>query len=221
MNANNEFLFFSSSYQLVPPIIITKAHSVASVDSSLKPSSSALPQQHPEDEKPPVIIEERTQEHQYGTPPADTNEFIQQDKQVDVKEVKPIVIMQPDVIEDPSVVPATEIPEAKQAAEEAGILPATPIIDSNVSSDFSIIVRLSSDGKDVTVPIPTNEPYITIAELKSKLPHDDSHNSIRLIHLGRILKDDFILVPSNSPSSSSNIVKISNHGVIQAMLYQQ
>jgi hypothetical protein len=113
-----------------------------------------------------------------------------------------------------AIVPAADIPQAKEAAEEAGILPTTSTSSSEIStSDFSITVRLSN-GKDFKVQLPTNEPYLTIKQLKTHI----AQQNVKFIHLGRILKDDFVLVPANSPSSNANIVKISNGGVIQAMV---
>lgn len=228
-------------FLLVPPIIITKSPSVATFDSNPaalygsndnppSPQPNVAENNHNHDEedtnydadvdaneeenngKPNFVIEERTQQHHYGEPPANLDDL--DHSNVTIKKVNPVVIMKPETLDDPTLVPVTEIPEAKKAAEEAGILPSTTRRSSKIPSNFSVIVRLST-ANDVVVPIPTEEPYMTVAELKKQLP---PHKSVKCIHLGRVLEDNYILVPSKHPASDLHIVKISNKGVIQALL---
>ncbi|KAL9543887.1 hypothetical protein MBANPS3_007901 [Mucor bainieri] len=234
--------------QDVPPIVITKAHSIASVDSSLPQSTSAsavapdtkssVPLGHDAtqdgpaaqdahnnnmSEKPPVIIEERTQVHDYGEPP---NLMEHNNEQAAIRQVKPIVINSPESMSEPTVVPAADIPQAKAAAVEAGILApssseSTPTITDTAA--WSILIRRNSSSfKDIAVEIPTIEPFMTVSDVKRKI-HVESGQQIKLIHLGKILQDNTTLVPSSYSKSllKQNAVRVANRGVIQAMVYKK
>jgi hypothetical protein len=83
---------------------------------------------------------------------------------------------------------------------------------------WSVIVRLSNTHQDIHVVIPTQEPYMTITQLKQHIPLEPGQH-IKLIHLGHILKDASVLVPRTMPTHSSDTVQVSNQGVIQAMVY--
>ncbi|CEP14576.1 hypothetical protein [Parasitella parasitica] len=229
----------------VPPIVITKAHSVASVDSCPPPSTSAHVQhasdtKHSEQfdkdrsengsetntfEKPPVIIEERTQKHEFGAPP----DLLEQrtDHQASIRPVKPIVINTPETSDEPSIVPASHIPQAKAAATEAGILSpssteTTSTMPEPTSTSWSIIIRHNlSLSKDTVVEIPVTEPFIKVSDIKSTI-HLKPGLHVKLIHLGKILQDSSVLVPSScskSQTSKNNTIKIANGAVIQAMIY--
>lgn len=223
----------------VPPIVITKAHSVASVDSSLAPSTSAnavtsdtknseqlnnnnnnnnnIESNTNISEKPPAIIEKRTQTYEYGEAP----NLIEQgdDNQAITRQVKPIMINSPEGINEPTIVSASSIPKAEAVA-----------IDENVSAPFSnestpwciLIRRNSSCSKDTVIEIPTMEPFMTVSNLKSKI-HVEPNQQIKLIHLGKILEDNSTLVPSSCSKSllKNNAIKIANRGVIQAMIYKK
>ncbi|KAK4511700.1 uncharacterized protein ATC70_007243 [Mucor velutinosus] len=231
--------------QNVPPIIITKAHSIASVDSSLPQSTSvgavasdtkkSVPLEHNAiqngsaadaenmSEKPSVIIEERTQVHDYGVPP-DLREH--NNEQATIRQVKPIVINSPQSMSEPTIVPASDIPQAKAAAVEAGILApssneSTPLEPSTSTAAWSILIRRNSSSfKDTAIEIPTVEPFMTVSDVKRKI-HVEPGQQIKLIHLGKILKDNATLVPSFCSKSllKQNAVRVANHGVIQAMVY--
>lgn len=231
----------------MPPIVITKAHSIASVKSSLVQSTSAsavvpdtkssvpLEQDAGQNgsavadaqsmsEKPPVIIEERTQVHDYGEPP---NPIEHSNDQATISKVKPIVINSPESMSEPTIVPASDIPQAKAAAVEAGILApssneSTPLEPSAATPAWSILVRRnSSSSKDITIEIPTIEPFMTVLDVKRKI-HVEAGQQIKLIHLGKILQDSATLVPSSCSKSQvkPNAVRVANRGVIQAMVYK-
>lgn len=224
----------------MPPIVITKAHSIASVDSSLPQSTSAspvapdtkssVPLEHDAvqnaqsmSEKPPVIIEERTQVHDYGEPPNPTEHS---NEQATIRQVKPVVINSPESMSEPTIVPASEIPQAKAAAVEAGILApssneSTPSEPSHSNTAWSILIRRNSSSfKDTAVEIPTIEPFMTVSDVKRKI-HVEPGQQIKLIHLGKILQDNATLVPSSCSKSQlkQNAVRVANRGVIQAMVY--
>ncbi|CAO3649852.1 unnamed protein product [Mucor hiemalis] len=164
-----------------------------------------------------MIIEEQTQEHQYGEPPAFEEQAATNTKAV-IKDTKPVIIVSPLSESDPAIIPApgdsispTVLPEVITAAETT----ATP-------SDtlWTIFVRLSTSGaKDIAIEIPTHPPFMTVSELKTKIiiPADQQ---IKLIHMGRILKDDFDLVPSSTTATKSETIKVPDQGVIQAMVYR-
>jgi hypothetical protein len=219
----------------VPPIVITKAHSVASVDSSLAPSTSAnavtsdtknseqlnnnnnVESNTNISEKPPAIIEKRTQTYEYGEAP----NLIEQgdDNQAITRQVKPIVINSPEAINEPTILSASGISKAEAVA-----------IDENVSAPFSnestpwciLIRRNSSCSKDIVIEIPTMDPFMTVSNLKSKI-HVEPNQQIKLIHLGKILEDNSTLVPSSCSKSllKNNAIKVANRGVIQAMIYKK
>ncbi|KAL7325309.1 hypothetical protein PS15p_207813 [Mucor circinelloides] len=233
--------------QDVPPIVITKAHSIASVDSSLPQSTSAnatapdtktwtqLENNTTQDgpatdahqsmsEKPPVIIEERTQVHGYGEPP---NLIQHSNEQATIRQVKPIVINSPESMSEPTIVPASDIPQAKAAAVEAGILSpssneSTPLEPSSSTPWFILVRRNSSSSKDTAIEISTIEPFMTVSDVKRKI-HVEPGQQIKLIHLGKVLQDHSTLVPSSCSKSQlkKNAVRVANRGVIQAMVYKK
>lgn len=215
--------------QQVPPIVITKAQSVASVE-SLHASSSAKAINKPEEnltesEKPQVIIEEQTQEHQYGEPPAFEEQAAANPKAV-IKDTKPVMIVTPRSESDPAIIPAPEsmpadstsptvLPEVNTSSEVTA--------PTDLASLCTIFVRLSTSGaKDIAIEIPTQPPFMTVSELKNKI-NIPADQQIKLIHMGRILKDDFDLVPASTTSTTttkSETIKVPDQGVIQAMVYR-
>jgi hypothetical protein len=111
-----------SLFLLAPPIVITKAHSIApsldSVHHVITPVSTSHPNTNTDTEvldheKPPVIIEEQTQEHQYGSPPAFEEQL---NKKVTVKDIKPVIINSPESMSDPTLIPVAELPLEHQQA---------------------------------------------------------------------------------------------------------
>lgn len=214
---------------LVPPIVITKAQSIASVE-SFHASTSAYPtsgpiQNHTESEKPPVIQEEQTQEHRYGKPPSFEEQAETSPKSI-IKDTKPVIIATPEPLSDQTITTTTEPKPEETEKSTSPLSPLSPIYtptdttsDSNAAL-WTILVRLSTSGaKDKVIDIPTSPPFMKVSELKNMIDIE-SDQQIKLIHLGRILQDDYILVPSSTTSSKSDTIKISNRGVIQAMVYR-
>ncbi|KAI8082058.1 hypothetical protein BDF21DRAFT_417033 [Thamnidium elegans] len=108
--------------------------------------------------------------------------------------------------------------------------PPPPIFSSsNIKSTCTIFIRLSNNGKDVSMQIPIEPPYITVDGLrKDLLCHLDNYTSstrVKLIYLGRILPDQHVIVPTMTdldaplptPPKKSTI-QIQKEGVIQAMV---
>lgn len=178
------FFFF-----LVPPIVITKAQSIGSVESlPASTSANAIPIQS--EEKTPTKIE----------PPS----FEATQHKATLQDTKPVII-------------STPIPSDNTTKNNS-----LPNHNShNTITTWTILVRLSNSAvKDILVDIPTTAPFLTVSDLKKKVPVEpDQH--IKLIHLGRILQDDFKLVPSTTTTDiKSDTIKVSNRGVIQAMIYK-
>lgn len=99
--------------------------------------------------------------------------------------------------------------------------------DVNISSSttWPIYVRLSNNGQDITIQVPTQAPYLTVAGLKEALlPHLEKDARVRLIYLGRILPDQHMIVPTETdddiplPPPKKRSVLIQKEGVIQAMI---
>lgn len=215
-NKNSSFFFFFLIYT-VPPIVITKAQSVTSTESLLaSTSANAISTQSDEPfEKPPARKEEQAQA--YDEPPA-FNEEEQTATQKATLDTKPVVIAPQSTIAT-TPPPATIIPETETTKYTS---PPTSQMNSPTiaSSLWTILVRLSSSAKDIAVDIPTTAPFMTVAELKQKITLNPDQQ-IKLIHLGRILQDNYHLVPSTTEiSNKSDTIKVSNRGVIQAMIYK-
>lgn len=226
----------------MPPIGITKAHSVASEDSSLPPSTSAdaiasdnknseqldnnninVESDTNISEKPPVIIEERAQTHEYD----EALNLIEHenDNQTTIRKVKPIMINPPKAMNKPTIVSVPNIPKAKAAEVEAGVLApsSNESKPSELATPWSVLIRHNSSGsKDTAIEISTIEPFMTVSDLKSKI-HVEPDQQIKLIYLGRILEDNSTLVPSSCSKSllKNNAIKVANRGVIQAMVYKK
>lgn len=198
-------------------------HASSSANAINKPEENLT-----ESEKHQVIIEEQTQEHQYGEPPAFEEQAAANPKAV-IRDTKPVVIVTPHSESDPAIIPAPESVPAESISSTAlpdvnspsGITAAT---DS--ATLCTIFVRLSTSGaKDIAIEIPTQPPFMTVPELKNKINIPADHQ-IKLIHMGRILKDDFELVPSSTttiattPTKKRETIKVPDQGVIQAMVYR-
>lgn len=90
---------------------------------------------------------------------------------------------------------------------------------------WPIIVRLSSNGQDITIQAPIHKPYLTVAGLRQQLlPHFDKNAQVKLIYLGRILSDQLLIIPTETdedtplPPPKKKEVQIQKQGVIQAMV---
>ncbi|ORE03480.1 hypothetical protein BCV72DRAFT_31667 [Rhizopus microsporus var. microsporus] len=92
----------------------------------------------------------------------------------------------------------------------------------NYDQNYPILVRFSNNGQDVTVQLPTEPPYLTIAQLrKQMLPHFNGQlNQIKFIYLGRVLSDQFIIVPSGTSivKNKSTVIQMQQECVIHAMV---
>ncbi|KAI8085709.1 hypothetical protein BDF21DRAFT_492375 [Thamnidium elegans] len=178
--------------QQVPPIVITKAQSLRSVESlPASTSANAIPIQ-PEEKNPTKIDPPAFEatEHKATTTLQDTKP-------------KPVII-------------STPIPPDNTKNN------SLPTHNSHNTTTWTILVRLSNSAvKDILVDIPTTAPFLTVSDLKKKVPVEPDQ-LIKLIHLGRILQDDFKLVPSTIATDliKSDTIKVSNRGVIQAMIYK-
>lgn len=102
---------------------------------------------------------------------------------------------------------------------------SSPLQEVNKST-WPIIVRLSNNGQDITISVPTQPPYLTVAGLREALlPHLEKEARVRLIYLGRILPDQHIIVPTETtdddiplPPPKKRSILIQKEGVIQAMI---
>lgn len=187
---NSSHLSLFFFFFLVPPIVITKAQSIGSVE-SLPASTSANAIPIQPEEKTPTKIE----------PPSFE---ATQHKATTLQDTKPVII-------------STPIPPDNTTKNNS-----LPNHNShNTITTWTILVRLSNSAvKDILVDIPTTAPFLTVSDLKKKVPVEPDQ-LIKLIHLGRILQDDFKLVPSTTTTDSkSDTIKVSNRGVIQAMIYK-
>lgn len=200
---------------IVPPIVITKAQSVTSTESLLaSTSANAMSTQSDEQqEKPPAKTKEQPQE--YDEPPAFKEETATQ--KATLGDTKPVVISPPQPTT--TIIPETDTKYTNNTTSPA--LPSnTTTINNNTQTLWTILVRISTSAKDVAVDIPTTAPFMTVADLKQKISLE-SDQKIKLIHLGRILQDNFTLVPSTTEiTNKSDTIKVSNRGVIQAMIYK-
>lgn len=108
--------------------------------------------------------------------------------------------------------------------------PPPPIFPSSstIKSTCTIFIRLSNNGKDISMQIPIEPPYITVAGIcKDLLPRLDNHTSstrVKLIYLGRILPDQHVIVPTMTdpdaplPAPKNSKIQIQKEGVIQAIV---
>ncbi|KAG2194839.1 hypothetical protein INT47_007901 [Mucor saturninus] len=204
----------------VPPIVITKAQSVTSRESLLaSTSANAISTQSDEPlEKPPA----RKEEQAYDEPPAFNEEEEETATRKATLDLKPVIIApQPTTTTTTTTEPTTTttepitttiIPEAESTTHTSPNHTTQPL--------WTILVRLTSSAQDIAVDIPTSAPFMTVADLKQKITLN-SDQQIKLIHLGRILQDNFHLVPSTTEiSNKADTIKVSNRGVIQAMIYK-
>ncbi|KAI9348854.1 hypothetical protein BD770DRAFT_395114 [Pilaira anomala] len=189
----------------VPPIVITKAQSITSGE-SLPASTSANAISIQAQEKTPTEIDNSSDEQ----PPTFEDSH---PNTSNIQDTKPVVISTPPHI--PS------LPDTKYTAAAAAAALPNHTTHNNTNTTWTILVRLSNSAvKDILVDIPTTAPFLTVSDLKKKIPIEPDQN-IKLIHLGRILQDDFKLVPSNTSINIKNdTIKVSNRGVIQAMIYK-
>lgn len=168
-------------------------------------------------EKPPAKIEEERR-HEYDEPPAFEEEAATQKATI---QDKPVVILTP---QSTTIIPETDTKYTNTSSSPT--LPSNTTINNNNNNNtqtsplWTILVRLSNSAKDIAVGIPTSAPFMTVSDLKQKIIIDHDQQ-IKLIHLGRILQDDFTLVPSTTTvTNKSDTIKVSNRGVIQAMIYK-
>lgn len=96
---------------------------------------------------------------------------------------------------------------------------------SSEAQSWPVLVRLSNNGQDITIQVPTEPPYLTVAGLREALlPHLEKNSRVRLIYLGRILPDQHMIVPTETdddiplPPPKKRTVLIQKEGVIQAMI---
>ncbi|KAI9272462.1 hypothetical protein BY458DRAFT_162692 [Sporodiniella umbellata] len=113
----------------------------------------------------------------------------------------------------------------------ASIIPPPPDYDSGDEhyftpltapvDEYTIGVRLSSDGKDMVVPIPVVEPYITVGQIKMLVMthlNPRVYYTIKILHRGVILADHIRFAPnSKSITNKLGLILIQKGHVIQAM----
>jgi hypothetical protein len=100
--------------------------------------------------------------------------------------------------------------------------------DSSSLSTWPIFVRLSNNGQDITIQVPTQPPYLTVGGLRQALlSHLEKNARVKLIYLGRILPDKHVIVPTQTdadvplPPPKNRAIQIQKEGVIQAMVLKQ
>ncbi|GAA5797312.1 hypothetical protein HPULCUR_002693 [Helicostylum pulchrum] len=108
------------------------------------------------------------------------------------------------------------------------ITPPPPSSSTTIKPTCTIFIRLSNNGKDISMQIPIESPYITAAGLcKDLLLHLDNHTSstrVKLIYLGRILTDQHVIVPIMTdpdaplPAPKNTKIHIQKEGIIQAIV---
>ncbi|KAI9469729.1 MAG: hypothetical protein EXX96DRAFT_587225 [Benjaminiella poitrasii] len=94
------------------------------------------------------------------------------------------------------------------------------------SKEWPICIRLSNNGQDIRIQVPTQPPYLTLAGLRhTLLPHLNNSSRVKFIYLGRILSDQHVIVPTPQPDSDlplpppkNRTIQIQKEGVIQAMI---
>ncbi|KAI7905799.1 uncharacterized protein BX663DRAFT_500942 [Cokeromyces recurvatus] len=96
------------------------------------------------------------------------------------------------------------------------------------TTEWPICVRLSNNGQDIHIKVPTQPPYLTLAGLRrTLLPHLESikYTRVKFIYLGRILTDQYVIVPTQQsdpdsplPPPKNRTIQIQKEGVIQAMI---
>ncbi|KAI7901588.1 uncharacterized protein BX663DRAFT_513378 [Cokeromyces recurvatus] len=194
-----------------PPIVVTKANSIKSTDSSLLPPSTSTQ---------PINQDVKIQQH---------------GQEEDNKEIEKSVAEVTEDNEPPAFV-TTEEEEEKERIQE--IQPTQSISSSELNNTTTeihnttseeepwtiFIRRTNAPTNDIKIHIPTKEPFMTVSDLKKsdKIPLEPDQR-IKFIYLGRILEDQFAFIPASSSSftSTKNSIKIANHGVIQAMIYKK
>ncbi|KAI8098201.1 uncharacterized protein B0P05DRAFT_520885 [Gilbertella persicaria] len=184
----------TTNTQSVPSIVITKTHST---ELPLPPpSSSTNPVTTQETDKRKISLE---QEQSSEKPPVDDRE----------EKATP-----PPVFND--LLSHKKATEQDVKASENHHAPV-----EEATNEWPILIRRSNSSlKDTLIQIPVSEPFMTVSDLKGKIDIDDDQQ-IKLIHLGRILQDHFILIPSSvDPLEKKNTIKVSHRGVIQAMIYR-
>lgn len=107
-------------------------------------------------------------------------------------------------------------------------IPTTTEAPTSSSITWPIFVRLSNNGQDITIQVPIEPPYLTVAGLRKELlPHLENNTSltrVKLIYLGRILPDQHVIVPTANdadvplPPPKNRAIQIQKEGVIQAMV---
>ncbi|KAG0163487.1 Ubiquitin domain-containing protein 1 [Apophysomyces sp. BC1034] len=108
--------------------------------------------------------------------------------------------------------------------------PPSQSILSEMHADHPILVRLST-GKDIELCISTKDE--TVATLKRRIfMHPEIHiipetHNIRLIYLGRLLKDDLSIICENTEASQASLentfkneqgIVLARNGLIQALI---
>ncbi|GAN01584.1 hypothetical protein MAM1_0009c01018 [Mucor ambiguus] len=96
---------------------------------------------------------------------------------------------------------------------------------TTTTTTWPIYVRLSNNGQDITLQVPTQPPYLTVSGLRQELlPHLEKDARVKLIYLGRILPDQHVIVPTQTdadaplPPPKNRAIQIQKEGVIQAMV---
>jgi hypothetical protein len=110
---------------------------------------------------------------------------------------------------------SSSIPSVNHSAEK----------QTDTLETWPIFVRLSSNGQDITIQVPTHPPYMTVSGLRQKLlPHFEKNAKVKLIYLGRILTDQHSIIPTETdddtplPPPKKKLIQIQKEGVIQALI---
>ncbi|CEP16918.1 hypothetical protein [Parasitella parasitica] len=114
---------------------------------------------------------------------------------------------------------------AAATATAAATTTVTATATTTTTSTWPIYVRLSNNGQDITLQVPTQPPYLTVSGLRQELlPHLEKNVRVKLIYLGRILPDQHVIVPTQTdadsplPPPKNRAIQIQKDGVIQAMV---
>ncbi|KAI8981861.1 hypothetical protein BDF20DRAFT_912094 [Mycotypha africana] len=100
--------------------------------------------------------------------------------------------------------------------------------DHHDAFSCAIFVRLSSNGQDIKINVPTQPPYLTIAGIRKELsPHLDKLNSAsspqksrgastisKFIYLGRLLSDQYMIIPMGNNSTTGKMTSNNNEDVM-------
>ncbi|KAI7881232.1 uncharacterized protein EV154DRAFT_523619 [Mucor mucedo] len=115
--------------------------------------------------------------------------------------------------------------EKGSSVNSSSIPPLTTRLDTGdkEEAEWPVFVRLSNNGQDIAMHVPTQAPYWNVSTLgKEVLPHLEKKSRVKFIYLGRVLPDTHLIVPicmdSDSTISKNNAIYIQKEGVIQAMV---